>query len=174
MSSRFPQALPVARKALRVLVPVNAVYGALILALFIASLIATGPVMGALGVRPGDHSSTLVRGMQLIMVAGVASATIAHIILTRLQAIIETVRAGDPFIVENAVRLQKIAWAVFGFELLNLAIGAIAAGASSQSQPLDIGWGFSLTRWIAVLLLFVLARVFDHGARMRDDLEGTV
>lgn len=59
-------------------------------------------------------------------------------------------------------------------ELLHLAIGAIAAGASSQSQPLDIGWSFSPTRWIAVLLLFVLARVFDHGARMRADLEGTV
>jgi hypothetical protein len=25
-----------------------------------------------------------------------------------------------------------------------------------------------------VLLLFVLARVFDEGTRMRDDLEGTV
>ena len=28
--------------------------------------------------------------------------------------------------------------------------------------------------WIAVLLLFVLARVFAQGARMREDIEGTV
>jgi hypothetical protein len=31
-----------------------------------------------------------------------------------------------------------------------------------------------VTGWLAVLLLFVLARVFDYGTRMRDDLEGTV
>ena len=35
-------------------------------------------------------------------------------------------------------------------------------------------WSFSLTPWLAVVLLFVLARVFDEGTRMRDDLEGTV
>ena len=32
----------------------------------------------------------------------------------------------------------------------------------------------SLMRWLLVLLLFVLARVFESGARMREDLEGTV
>ena len=31
-----------------------------------------------------------------------------------------------------------------------------------------------MTGWLAVLLLFVLARVFNHGTRIRDDLEGTV
>lgn len=40
--------------------------------------------------------------------------------------------------------------------------------------PIDIDWTFSFTPWIAVLLLFVLARVFAHGAQMREDLEGTV
>jgi hypothetical protein len=33
---------------------------------------------------------------------------------------------------------------------------------------------FSIAPWLAVLLLFVLAGVFSHGARMREDLEGTV
>ena len=41
-------------------------------------------------------------------------------------------------------------------------------------QQLDINWSFSFTPWLAVLLLFVLAQVFDRGARMRADLEGTV
>ena len=58
--------------------------------------------------------------------------------------------------------------------LLHLLVGAIAAGSASSPQPLDIDRSFSVTPWIAVLLLFVLARVFDHGARMRADLEGTV
>ena len=112
--------------------------------------------------------------MRLIMVIGVGSAPLAHILLTRLLAIVETVRLGDPFVAGNAARLQTTAWALLGLELLHLAVGAIAAAASSESQPLDIHWNFSISGWLAVLLLFVLARVFDHGTRLRDDLEGTV
>ena len=85
-----------------------------------------------------------------------------------------TVRFGDPFVADNAARLQTTAWALLGLELLHLAVGAIAASVSTAAQPLDIGWNFSITRWLAVLLLFVFARVFEHGTRMRDDLEGTV
>jgi hypothetical protein len=40
--------------------------------------------------------------------------------------------------------------------------------------PLHFKYDFSLTPWLAVLLLFVLARVFEQGAHMREDLEGTV
>jgi hypothetical protein len=32
----------------------------------------------------------------------------------------------------------------------------------------------STSGWLAVILLFVLARVFAEGATMRDDLAGTV
>lgn len=174
MAGPFPGALALTRRVLRVLVKVNVVYAALILALFVASLVAAGPLIAALGVRPAEDNSTIIRGMRLIMVAGIAAAVVAHVILTQLLAIVETVRAGDPFVVDNADRLQRIGWAVLGLELLHLIVGAIALSTSSESQPLDIDWSFSLTRWIAVLLLFVLARVFEQGARMREDLEGTV
>jgi hypothetical protein len=33
---------------------------------------------------------------------------------------------------------------------------------------------FSINGWLAVLLTFLLARVFAEGALMREDLEGTV
>jgi hypothetical protein len=39
---------------------------------------------------------------------------------------------------------------------------------------LELDWSFSFAPWLAVLLLFVLARVFEHGAWMRAELEGTV
>jgi Protein of unknown function (DUF2975) len=112
--------------------------------------------------------------MRLVMVIGIASAPLTHLLLTRLLAIIETVRDGDPFVAGNAARLQTTAWALLGLELLHLAVGAVAAAVSSASEPLDLNWSFSIAGWLAVLLLFVLARVFDHGTRMRDDLEGTV
>jgi hypothetical protein len=45
---------------------------------------------------------------------------------------------------------------------------------STPAQPLDLDAGFSINGWLAVLLTFLLARVFAVGTRLRDDLEGTV
>jgi hypothetical protein len=53
-------------------------------------------------------------------------------------------------------------------------VGVIANAASTSGLTLDIDWTFSFTPWVAVVLLFVLARVFEQGALMRADLEGTV
>jgi hypothetical protein len=172
MSRSFPSALTASRIVVRALIVLNSIVGTLILALFIASVIARDQVFAALGADVAN--ARLIHGMRLIMVIGIGSAPLAHILLTRLLAIVETVRFGDPFVTGNAARLQTTAWALLGLELLHLAVGAIAASASSESQPLNIDWNFSITGWLAVLLLFVLARVFDHGTRMRDDLEGTV
>jgi hypothetical protein len=168
-----PDALSLSRRVLRGFIVLNVIYAGGIIALLIASLVARDTVLGALGVKPPE-SAALVLGMRLIMVAGIGAAAIAHVVLARLLDIVETVRAGDPFIADNARRLLTIARAVLGLELLHLLIGGIARAASTDAQPLDIDWSFSFTRWIAVLLLFVLARVFAHGARMRADLEGTV
>jgi hypothetical protein len=148
--------------------------GALIMALLIATLVAEGPVMGALGVRPAQFSPRVFLGMRMIMVLGICGVPVVHFILTRLLMIVDTVSTGNPFVAANAARLQAIAWALLGLELMHFAVGAAAASVSSAGVPLDISWGFSLTRCLAVLLLFVLARVFEEGARMRDDLEGTV
>lgn len=44
-------------------------------------------------------------------------------------------------------------------------------------EPLEAlvsGEDFSLSSLFLSLTLFILARVFRHGAAMRDDLEGTV
>ncbi|MEX2111247.1 MAG: DUF2975 domain-containing protein [Gemmatimonadaceae bacterium] len=156
------------------LIKLNLLMGFLILALLIASLVAAEAVMAALGAKPAGGDSTLFLGMRLIMVIGIAAVPLAHVVLTRLLAIVETVRLGNPFVSENAACLETIAWMVLGLELLHFAVGAIASSVSTAAQPLDIDWNFSVTRWLAILLCFVLARVFEHGTRMREDLEGTV
>ena len=174
MSKSYPDPLTLSRKVLRVLIKLNLLMGALILALLIASLIAESWVMRALGVRPVPGNSMLFLGMRLIMVIGICSVPIAHLVLTRLLAIVETVKVGNPFVMANAVRLKTIAWAILGLEMMHFTVGAIVEGVSTAAAPLDISSGFSLTGWLTVLLLFVLARVFEQGARMREDLEGTV
>jgi len=174
MSDRFPGALRLSWRVLRTLRILNFAAGGAIAALLMASLLAPDALFAALGVRPASDAGRLERGMRLIMLAGIIAVPVSHVILARLLAIVATVREGDPFVRENGHRLQAIAWAVLGLEALHLVIGVIAAGSASSVQPLDIDWHFSVTPWVAVLLLFVLARVFDHGARMRADLEGTV
>lgn len=169
-----PDALTLTRRLLRVLIGLNQLMGVAILALLAAALVAEGPVMGALGIPASERTPRLVLGMRAIMVLGIAAVPIAHVVLTRLLTIVHTVGDGDPFVMENAGHLQRIAWAVLGLELLHLAIGAVAAGASTDQTPLGIDWNLSVTRWLAVLLLFVLARVFQQGALMRDELAGTV
>ena len=169
-----PDALTLTRRLLRVLIILNQLMGVGILALLVATLVAEGPVMGALGLPASGRNTRLILGMRAIMVLGIAAVPIAHVVLTRLLTIVRTVGEGDPFVLENAGRLQRIAWAVLGLELLHLCVAVVAWAGSSPAQALDIRWTPSLTRWLAVLLLFVLAQVFEEGARMRDDLEGTV
>ncbi len=168
------RALPVARRLLTALLYANAAYGLALVGLFVASVVAPDLLFEGLGVRPARGRDTLELGMRLIMAIGIASVPVAYALLSRLRAIVDTVRDGDPFVAVNAGRLQGIAWAFLGLELLHLGVGVVAATSGSADQPLDIGWRFSVTPWVAVLLLFVLARVFAHGARMRADLEGTV
>ncbi len=164
-----PAILHLTRLVLRVLVFLNLLMGVLIFALLVASLVAERQVLLALGADPA-----LAAAMRIIMLVGIAGIPLTHILLTRLLAIVDTVGAGDPFVAENAARLQTIAWALLWLELLHLVGGAVAALAGEGTVKIDIGWNFSLSGWLAVLLLFVLARVFDHGARMREDLEGTI
>ncbi len=160
--------------ALRAVRLLNFLYLGGILALLLASMIATDWTFAALGVGPGAHDVRVVTAMRTIMLVGIAGAVIAHIVLSHLLAIVESVRHGDPFVLTNAQRLQSIAWWVLGGELLHFVVVALASVAASSGQPLGIDWTFSLTPWIAVMMLFVLSRVFEHGARLRADLEGTV
>lgn len=172
--NRFDRPLAVSRTVLRLLIKLNVVFGVLVFALLLASLIAGGPVMRALGAIPSSDSPRLIFGMRGIMVVGILSVPLLHLVYSRLLSIVETVRMGDPFLIENAERLRTIAWTIVGLELLHICVIALANGVTVQGEQVDIGGKFSITPWLTILLLFVLVRVFDQGARMRDELEATV
>jgi hypothetical protein len=171
MTQTHPAALSASHKALRALIWLNWLFGAAILCLLVASLVAGPSVARALGA--GTDPRMLI-GMRLIMLIGLAATPVAYVVFSRLLAIVETVRAGDPFVTRNAQRLQTIAWAMLALELSRGVVVSIARAVSTPATPIDIRMNFSLTPWLAVLLLFVLARVFEHGAHMREELEGTV
>jgi len=166
--------LPVARVTLRGLIVANWVYGALIVLLLLVSFQAEEWTWRALGVGSVAGHEGIVAGMRSIMVIGIVSVPIAFVVFMDLLRIVKSVRAGEAFTVENAGRLKAIAWALLALELLHVCVVAIASAVSTKEVPLRIGGTVDLTGWLAILLLFVLAQVFMEGARMRDDLEGTV
>ena len=129
--------------------------------------------MTALGFAPTDQTATLITGARLIALVGLAAVPLNLIVLRRLLEMIDTVRAGDPFVARNADRLQTIAWALLGQQILQLLVGLIAGASSAEAHGLHLD-SLSTGGWLAVILLFVLARVFAEGANMRDDLAGTV
>ena len=51
---------------------------------------------------------------------------------------------------------------------------AAVSGSGVTFYLTGSGAGFSINGWLAVLLTFILSRVFAEGAHMREDLEGTV
>jgi hypothetical protein len=166
-------ALPIAHAALRILIVLNWVYCAGIVTLLVA-MPTRRWIMSSFHLSPSPEADRVVLGMRAIAVLGLVAVPLNNMLLKRLLAIVETVRAGDPFVAANAIRLQAIAWTLLGLQLLSLAIGAIAKAVSTPAHPVHLNAGFSISGWLAVLLTFLLARVFAEGTLMRQDLEGTV
>ena len=169
---RLPtHALTLARPAILLATAVNLLYGGALLSFFVASFVVPDWPVKTLGYDPATMHAYLPLGLRMVELLGLAVVVLVHIILRRLLAIVDSVRAGDPFVLENAKRLQTIAWSTLGVELLRLAVAAIGAATLMSRSGSS---GFAVAPWLAILLLFVLAGVFARGARMRADLEGTV
>ena len=166
-------ALPIASVALRILIVLNWLMGAGILALLVI-MPNRQWILTAFKIPPSPDAERLIMGLRAVAVLGLVGIPLNHVVLKRLHAIVVAVRGGEPFLAANAYRLQAIAWALLGIQLLSVVIGAIAKAVSSPAHPLHLNAGFSISGWLAVLLTFVLARVFAQGALMREDLEGTV
>jgi len=166
-------ALPIAFVVLRILIVANWLMGAAILALLVVSPNEHW-IRAAFRLSPSPDTERLIMGLRAVAVLGLASIPLHYAVLKRLLAIVLTVRTGDPFIAANAQRLQAIAWALFAIQVLSLLIGAIGKAISSPAHPVHLNAGLSISGWLAVILTFLLARVFAEGTHMREDLEGTV
>jgi Protein of unknown function (DUF2975) len=166
-------ALPIAYLVLRTLIVVNWLMGAAILALLVV-MPNEQWIMAAFKLSPSPDAERLIMGLRAVAVLGLVGIPLNYAVLKQLLAIVLTVRAGDPFVAGNAHRLQTIAWALLALQLLSLVIGAIGKAVSSPAHPVHLDAGFSISGWLAVILTFLLARVFAEGTLMREDLEGTV
>jgi hypothetical protein len=171
--NKLSPALPIARVVLRILIVVNWLGGAAILALLVV-MPNKEWIMSAFHLSPSPDADRLIMGLRAVAVLGLATIPLNYVVLKRLLAIVGTVREGDPFVAANASRLQTIAWSLLALQLFSLVIGAIGKAVSTPAHPVHLDAGFSINGWLAVLLTFLLARVFAEGTVMREDLKGTV
>ncbi|HEV2816656.1 MAG TPA: DUF2975 domain-containing protein [Allosphingosinicella sp.] len=173
MPRSYSAALPIAYVVLRILIVLNWMLGAAILVLLFV-MPHEQWIIAAFKIPPSVDASRLITGLRAVAAIGLVTIPINYLILKRLVAMVETVRVGDPFVAANAQRLQWIAWALVALQLLSMVIAAIARAISTPAYPVRLDAGFSVNAWLAILLTFVLARVFAEGALMREELEGTV
>jgi len=166
-------ALPFAHALLRFLIVANWAS-----AIFILALLFLLPnrewIMSAFKFQFGDDAEKVIWGMRAIAALGLIGVVVNYVVLKRLLAIVVTVREGDPFVAANAMRLQTIAWCLLVLQVLSIIIGLIAKNLSTPEHPFILNAGFSISGWLAVLLTFLLSRVFAEGTVLRDELEGTV
>lgn len=135
-------------------------------------------IVFAMFVPSRDMGLTAVDNVMMLSI--VAYLLVAIHFFRVLRAIVVSVAEGDPFNRENPDRLSRLAWLSTILWAIDLAYifwqvpsltgppQEAALGALASEAIIHI---FSL---IGPITLFILARVFRHGAAMREDLEGTV
>lgn len=118
----------------------------------------------------------ILGALMILLLCGAAIMALVFTFLRLLRQLINSVGESDPFIRDNAQRLNRMGWIAIAVELTKIPAGAMALFLASQMETdkLQFGIEFSLTGFLLALVLFILARVFRHGATMREDLEGTV
>ena len=168
------KALAVLMQILMVIAAFFLVLGAGALVVFSADIAAE--VAAEFGSDVSAFPAMAVAGIMLLAIVMVAGM---YFFFDRLRRIIDTVGEGDPFLPENATRLNVMAWLLLGVQLLSIPIAGLAlflADWANSIEDIQISSDsfFDLPGILMVIVLFILARVFRIGAAMRDDLEGTV
>ena len=112
----------------------------------------------------------------LLLVMVVGALYLGFRFFLHLLRIVKSVGEGDPFVPANADRLTAMAWLMLAINLIGIPLSAIGywiAGFLGEDKVRTDG-GIDFGGLLLILTLFILARVFRHGTRLREDLEGTV
>ena len=130
-----------------------------------------------------DHAEVLSAfpawPLAALFVLIIAVVALVFLFFGKLRAIISTVGEGDPFVPENADRLTLMAWLLLATQVLMIPVAGFGLMVAKWADEVEnanvtIDAGLDIEGLLMVIVLFILARVFKHGAAMRDDLEGTV
>lgn len=167
--------LSAAQWVARALLVLNIVVGLLLLAVLGWSYVEEQRfAAAALAQFPDTDIDRLLTSTRLVLAIVFPVMVLAHLLFRALLQMLQTVQAGDPFVAVNADRLRRVAWCLLGIQLCDIGFGVAGAIMDAAAGERISGWSPGVTGWIAVLLVFVLARVFREGTRLRDDAELTI
>ena len=124
--------------------------------------------------NPGLDPANLLPWLLVIFALGILVMGLIWTIMRKLLSIIDSVEDGNPFVTANAVRLKAIGWMMVAVQIVGLPLAVAAGEAADMFGESDTGFDFSLNGILAILLVFILAGIFERGAEMREELEGTV
>ncbi len=124
--------------------------------------------------KPGIDATGLLTWVLVLLAFAIMALGAVWTILRKLLAMIGTVASGDPFVHANAARLKVIGWIMVGLHLIGIPMAFVATHIGERVGEADMHGDFSVTGVLSTLLVFVLAGVFERGAAMREELEGTV
>lgn len=113
-------------------------------------------------------------GVMTLQLLSAVAAILGFFFFRHLYRIIDTVGAGDSFSLDNSSRLSAMAWIAVAVHVLAIPLSIVSKWLSEYSDRFEVNAGVSFAGIILALVLFILARVFREGSRMREDLEGTV
>lgn len=121
----------------------------------------------------GWHS--LLLGAIACVIIGIG----AIFVTTSLRRIIASLEAGDPFVPENARRIRLLAAAIAALTLASYVMPGIVAGLTQAFGKLGGGTiktnlDINIPAWMAVIILLVLAQIFDEGTRLRTEEQMTI
>jgi Protein of unknown function (DUF2975) len=124
--------------------------------------------------KPGIDTSNLLPGLLSIFGLGIMILGLLWTMMRKLLVIIDSVEDGNPFIKANAVRLRAIGWMMVGVQIVGLPLATAAGKVADVFGENDVGFDLPINGILAILLVFILAGIFERGAEMREELEGTV
>lgn len=122
-----------------------------------------------------DEAYWLVIAAFVLIMAAIA---LAVRFFQALHEIIKSVDDGEPFDPANAWRLRRMGWLALAGQCIFVPVGAIAAWLTPYLERLgeqvDFDIGLDPGALLLILVLFILARVFERGTELRSEVEGTV
>lgn len=105
------------------------------------------------------------------LVTAALNVLFSIVVVGRLRKIFVTLVAGAPFQSENARRLRVIGLALLAAEICRLAVRALIWGVPDGPR---LWFQMNFSGWFAIAVIFVLAEVFDEGAKLRKEADLTI
>lgn len=180
MTTGLKDPLLLAGKAIAIFLQAVMAIAAVALALAIPALVILRDRANAeFAAEIGRAANLPVPSIVGLMLVGLVMVGMLSVFFGRLRRIIATVGEGDPFQPENAERLSQMGWLMLAAQLLTVpgaALGMHLARFFAQFDDINftMDGDLDVSGILLTIILFILARVFRHGAAMREDLEGTV